>query len=289
MDAALKAEFTSFKSWIGRHEEARDVLLPLHVGGLAAMLDDDAPLPREGEAAPAGAHWLIRPVWVRQSELGSDGHPARGGFVPPVPLPRRMWAGSRLAFHQPFKVGDTVTRRSKIADVTVKEGRGGTLVFINVHHAYHGSDGLAMTEDQDVVYREAPDPSRPPPPPEAAPSDGPWTRQVTPDPVMLFRYSALTYNGHRIHYDHPYVTKVEGYPGLIVHGPLLATLLLDLVRRHAGGRALESFTFRAMSPVFDTAPFTASGGPEGDGRRAIVWIKRADGGLAMRAEAGFKG
>ncbi|HEY6334769.1 MAG TPA: MaoC family dehydratase N-terminal domain-containing protein [Alphaproteobacteria bacterium] len=287
MDTARKVELEGLRSWIGRREEACDILLPLHVAGLEALLDRASTLPRDGEIAPAGVHWLIRPHWVPQSALGADGHPERGDFAPPVPLPRRMWAGSRLDFTKPFRVGDTVTRQSEIVDVVVKEGRGGALVFVKVRRAYRARDGLAMTEEQDIAYRESPDPSRPPPTPEAAPPDGPWRRIVTPDPVMLFRYSALSYNGHRIHYDHPYVTKVEGYPGLIVHGPLLATILLDLVRREAPGATLEHFAFRAMAPVFDTASFTVTGAPNADGRGAVVWIKRADGALAMRAEATF--
>lgn len=288
MSIVDRSELEGFKAWIGRSEETHDVLLPIHVAGLAAMLDRDASLPAEGEAAPAGVHWLIRPQWVRQSELGADGHPARGGFVPPVPLPRRMWAGSQIMFEKPFRVGDTIMRRSEIVDVAVKDGRGGTLVFVKVRHTYRGGEGLAMTEDQDIVYREALDPSRPPPKPEAAPADGSWRRAVAPDPVMLFRYSALTYNGHRIHYDHPYVTEVEGYPGLVVHGPLLATFLLDLVRSYAPNAALDRFTFRAMAPVFDTAPFIVTGDLTDDRQGAVVWIKRSDGALAMRAEARFK-
>ncbi len=287
MSLAVTRELEGLKRWVGRQDAFADVLLAQHVAGLAATLDRDDPFPQPGEAAPAGAHWLIRPRWLPARELGPDGHPQRGGFMPPVPLPRRMWAGSRLAFTKPLRVGDSVERRSEIVEVAIKEGRAGTLVFVKARHQYHGADGLAVTEDQDIVYREAPDPSRPAPPPERAPADGPWRRQVTPDAVMLFRYSALTYNGHRIHYDHPYVTKVEGYPGLVVHGPLLASLLLDLVRREAGTRPLSSFTFRAMAPVFDVAPFTVTGGPGADGREASVWIRRADGGLAMRAEARF--
>jgi len=285
MNAALKAELDGFRRWIGRREESRDVLLPLHVAGLAATLGRDAALPQPGDPAPPGVHWLIRPRWLPQGELGPDGHPQRGGFMPPVPLPRRMWAGSTLHLSAPLRAGEEILRRSEIADVAVKEGRAGVLVFVKVRHEYHGSSGLAQSEEQDIVYREAADPARPAPPPETAPPDGPWLRAITPDPVMLFRYSALTYNGHRIHYDQPYVTKVEGYPGLIVHGPLLATLLLDLVRHALPERRIARFAFRAMAPVFDTAPFTVSGGAAGDGRSAQVWIKRADGGLAMRAEA----
>lgn len=288
MNTAVKTELEGMRRWIGRRDQAEDVLLPHHVGGLAALLDRDDPFPQVGDPAPAGAHWLVRSRWLRQSELGPDGHPRRGGFIPPVPLPRRMWAGSQISFARPLRVGDRVERRSEVIDVAVKEGRGGLLVFVKVRHQYQGGDGHALSEDQDIVYREAPDPKRPAPASEQAPPDGPWRRAVNPEPVMLFRYSALTHNGHRIHYDHPYVTKVEGYPGLIVHGPLLATLLLDLVRRERPQAVLERFTFRATAPVFDTAPFVVSGGPTADGREAVVWVKRADGALAMHGEAAFK-
>ena len=288
MGAVVKQELDGMRSWIGRRDRVEDVLLPHHVAGLAALLDRDDPFPQTGDPAPPGAHWLIRSRWLRPSELGPDGHPQRGGFIPPVPLPRRMWAGSEITFVKPLRVGDRIERRSELVDVAIKEGRGGPLVFVKARRQYLDGDGLAVSEDQDIVYREAPDPKRPTPAPEAAPPDGPWRRAVTPDPVMLFRYSALTYNGHRIHYDHPYVTRVEGYPGLIVHGPLLATLLLDLVRREHPHAVLERFSFRATAPVFDTASFVLSGDPKADGRGAALWIKRADGALAMRAEAKLK-
>ena len=288
MAMAAASELEEYKRWIGRREETVDVLLPLHVAGLEAVLDRDATLPCLGAAAPPGAHWIIRTPWQRPSELGADGHAARGGFMPPVPLPRRMWAGSELHLIEPLRVGEEIRRRSEIADVAIKEGRGGRLVFVKVRHEFHGASGLAQVELQDVVYREAADPARPPRAPEPAPPDGPWRRTIMPDAVMLFRYSVLTFNAHRIHYDHPFVTKLEGYPGLLVHGPLLATLLLDLVRREAPERALERFTFRALAPVFDTAPFHLSGAPDRDGRHATVWVKGSDGGLAMRAEAYFR-
>jgi 3-methylfumaryl-CoA hydratase len=287
MLTALKSELEDYKRWIGRREESTDVLLPLHVAGLEALLDREAALPRAGEPAAPGAHWLIRPAWLRQSELGPDGHPARGGFMPPVPLPRRMWAGSELRLMQPLRVGEEIRRRSEIIDVAVKEGRGGVLVFVKVRHEFRGSAGLAQSETQDVVYREAADPTRPAPAAEPAPPDGPWRRSVVPDPVMLFRYSALTYNGHRIHYDQPYVTQVEGYPGLIVHGPLIATLLLDLVRREAPERALARFSFRAVSPLFDIAPFTVNGSPTANG--ATLWAANDAGGLAMEGTVAFAG
>jgi 3-methylfumaryl-CoA hydratase len=287
MEAGLKHELESCRAWIGRRETARDTLLALHVAGLAAMLDRDDPMPAEGDPAPAAAHWLVRGAWVRQSELGPDGHPKRGGFLPPVSLPRRMWAGSRIEFLAPLRVGDEVERRSEIADVVIKEGRGGRLLFVTVRHAYHRIKGVAVREEQDIVYREAADRGRPGPAPGPAPADGPWRREVMPDAVMLFRYSALIFNAHRIHYDRTYATELEGYPGLVVHGPLLATLLLDLVRRERPAMALARFTFRAIAPVFDTAPIMMTGAPLPDGRGAAVWIRRADGVLAMRGEAGF--
>jgi 3-methylfumaryl-CoA hydratase len=168
---------------------------------------------------------------ARHSEIGPDGHPKRGGFLPPVPLPRRMWAGSRLTFVQPVRVGDALTRESRILDVSGKEGRTGHLVFVTVRHDYSLASGLAITEEHDIVYRDNPQPGQPAPKPTPAPTDSQFSREIVPDPVLLFRYSALTFNGHRIHYDRSYVTEVEGYPGLIVHGPLIATLLLDLLRR----------------------------------------------------------
>ncbi len=288
MNDSLAEQLASCRAWIGRREVARDRLLPLHIAELAATLDRDDPMPAEGDPAPPGAHWLLRSPWRRPTELGPDGHPMRGEFLPPVSLPRRMWAGSRIALVAPLRAGEEVERRSEIADIALKEGRGGRLVFVTLRHEYHGASGCAVEEEQDVVYREAPDPGQAPPPAEKAPPDGPWRRQVVPDPVMLFRYSALTYNGHRIHYDQPYVTKVEGYPGLIVHGPLLATLLLDLVRRERPLATLGRFAFRALAPVFDTAPFVVSGEPSSDGKSAKLWIRRADGALAMRADASFR-
>ena len=274
------------KTWIGRQEVLEDRLGLAPVSALSATLDRDDPTPADGDALPPLWHWLYFLPRARQSEIGPDGHPKRGGFLPPVPLPRRMWAGGRLTFLAPLRLGQPVRRVSTIADVSAKSGRSGTLVFVLVRHEVFGPDGLAIAEEHDIVYRAAPDPAAATTTaavPQQAPTDETWRRDIVADDVLLFRYSALTFNGHRIHYDRRYVTTEEGYPGLIVHGPLLATLLLDLFRGH-DQRAVKSFTFRALSPVFDTTPFSVCGTRTGDGAR--LWIRRADGALCMEAEAG---
>ena len=272
------------KQWIGRTETRTDLITAVPVAALAATLDRDDPPPQPGDELPPLWHWLYFLPVHRQSELGSDGHPQRGGFLPPVPLPRRMWAGGRLEFHHALRVGETVTRTSRILDVTSKQGRSGPLVFVLVRHQISNTNGLALTEEHDIVYRDHPNPRDPAPVPPAAPGDADWQRTIPPDDVLLFRYSALTFNGHRIHYDRRYVTEVEGYPGLVVHGPLIATLLLDLLRRSLPQAGVVRFQFRAVSPLLDLSPFTICGKPE-DNRVVRLWAQNASGGLAMDASA----
>ncbi len=276
-------DIAHLKTWIGREEVVADRVTEFPVAALSATLDRDDPRPRPGDALPPLWHWLYFLPLARQSALGPDGHPKRGGFLPPVALPRRMWAGGRFTFAQPLRVGEAITRRSRILDVSMKEGRVGPLVFVLVRHEISGERGLALTEEHDIVYRDAPAAGEAPPPPRAAPGNPAWRRDIVPDDVLLFRYSALTFNGHRIHYDRRYVTEVEKYPGLIVHGPLLATLLLDLLRRN-GAASLASFRFRALRPVFDVAGFAVCGTPGNDGT-ASLWVEDADGALCMEAEA----
>ena len=215
--------------------------------------------------------------------MGEDGHPKRGGFLPPVPLPRRMFAGARLQFHRPLRAGDAITRKSTIADVSSKSGKSGTLMFVLVRHEISDEQGLAITEENDLVYREQPAPGAPAPKPQPAPADAQWSRRITPNEVMLFRYSALNFNAHRIHYDLPYATNVEGYPGLVVHGVLIATHLADLVRRSLPDSTLTQFAFRAAAPLFNTAPFTVNARQED--RQLKLWAANATGGLAMDASA----
>ncbi|HQT76493.1 MAG: acyl-CoA dehydrogenase [Rhodospirillales bacterium 20-64-7] len=272
------------RTWIGKQETLHDRVTRFPVAALSATLDRDDPAPQAGDHLPPLWHWLYFLPTARQSVLGPDGHPARGGFLPPVPLPRRMWAGGRFVFHKPLRVDEDITRVSTVRDVTVKQGRNGALCFVLVKHEVSGADGVALEEEHDIVYRDAPAPGEAPPPPKPARTDDTWRRDVRPDDPMLFRYSALTFNSHRIHYDRRYVTETEGYPGLIVHGPLIATLLLDLLRRNTD-RVVKTFRFRAVSPLFDIAPFSVHGLPTGEG--AALWARNAEGGLAMEAEAGF--
>ncbi|WP_428484026.1 FAS1-like dehydratase domain-containing protein [Rhodopila sp.] len=271
------------RSWIGRRETLSDTVTRFPVAALSATLDRDDPPPRAGDALPPLWHWLYFLPVARHSALGSDGHPTRGGFLPPVPLPRRMWAGGRFTFHQPLRVDETITRISTVQDVTVKHGRNGTLCFVLVRHDIAGENGLALVEEHDIVYRDLPGPEEAPAAPRSARDDGVWHHDIHADATMLFRYSALTFNSHRIHYDRRYVTETEGYPGLIVHGPLIATLLIDLLRRNTS-RDVASFRFRAISPLFDIAPFSVHGAPDHDGG-ATLWARSAAGHLAMEAEA----
>ncbi len=278
----------SLSDWVGRSETVHDCFNPTPVLALHATLDHPAVPVAPGTPLPPLWHWLYFLPLHRQSEIGADGHAKRGGFLPPVPLPRRMWAGSQFEWHGPLKVGDPVTRTSTIADVTEKEGRSGKLVFVKVRHELrcNGAADPALTEFHDIVYRDAKQPGDVDPPPTAAATGAAWQRTVVPDDVLLFRYSALTFNGHRIHYDRQYVTEVEGYPGLIVHGPLIATLLMDLLRRHAPDADVASFKFKAVRPTFDLHSFQVNG--QRDGNTVKLWAQDHEGWLTMDAVATLK-
>jgi 3-methylfumaryl-CoA hydratase len=285
-DTLSESEIAHVKTWVGRQQTLEDVIAPDRVAAMAATLDWPAP-PARGAALPPGWHWLFFNGAARQSALGPDGHPKRGGFLPPVSLPRRMWAGGRLSFVGSLRVGATTRRESEVARVEAKRGRTGDLIFVVVKHKVFDEAGLAIEEEHDIVYR-APPALGASIPPEKTPTGAIWRREVQPDPVLLFRYSALTFNGHRIHYDFPYVTKVEGYPGLVVHGPLIATLLLDLLT-HEGAARIRRFSFRAKRPLFDTAPFVLKGMPGADDRSARVWAEGPGQTLAMEAMAELEG
>ena len=273
------------REWQGRTESRPDVITLTPVAALSATLDREDPSLQAGDVLPPLWHWLYFLPIYRQSEVGSDGHPRRGGFLPPVPLPRRMWAGGRLQFHHPLRVGDAVSRVSTIVDVNHKEGHSGPLVFVLVRHEIRNAAGVALTEEHDIVYRDNPGPGAAVPKPQAAPGDHAWAREIHPDPVLLFRFSALTFNGHRIHYDRPYANGVEGFPGLVVHGPLIATLLMDLLRRNLPEARVARFAFRAVRPLFDIAPFSVCGKVEADGKTVRLWAKDAAGSLTMDASA----
>ena len=268
----------SVSDWIGKTETRSDTVTAGPIAGLSATLDREDPPPQAGDVLPPLWHWLYFSDRHRQSELGPDGHGRRGGFLPPIPLPRRMWAGGRFEFHHPLRVGDQITRETRIVDIKEKTGRSGPLVFILVRHEISNAEGLAFSEEHDIVYRD----HGPAGSVQPAPTDSLWERTIVPDDVLLFRYSALTFNGHRIHYDRRYATEVEGYPGLVVHGPLIATLLLDLLRRNDPSAKVTRFSFRAVGPLFDTGPFMVCGKPEGGA--VPLWAKDAAGNLAMTAE-----
>lgn len=279
------------QTWQGRSETLEDIITPAPLRALSATLDRDDALPVVGTDLPPLWHWLFFLPHHRQSEIGPDGHAKRGGFLPPVPLPRRMWAGGRLQWHAPMKVGDAVKRVSTIQSVTHKAGRTGDLLFVLVKHDVFNAHGLCLTEEHDIVYRPAAQASDPVPAPLAASSliepGEMWTRDVVPDDVLLFRYSALTFNGHRIHYDRKYVTQVEGYPGLIVHGPLIATWLVDLVRRHTD-RSIQRFEFKALRPTFECADqrhVRVSGQLQAGGQHVRLWAQDHEGWLTMEATA----
>jgi 3-methylfumaryl-CoA hydratase len=276
-------DIDALRAWIGREERREDTISAVPVVNLLATLDHDDPRASIGDPIPPLGHWLYFLPLYRTEDAGSDGHARRGGFLPPVPLPRRMWAGGRLDFRDPLRIGDHATKRSIIADVSLKHGRAGALVFVVVRHEISTARGVAVIEEHDIVYREAPQPGEAAPAAKPAPSEAPWQRVVDPSALLLFRYSALTFNGHRIHYDRRYVAEVEGYPGLVVHGPLMATLLLDLVRRERPDARIGRFDFRAVKPVFDVAPFRVCGAPEGNA--APLWVADSQGALAMEARA----
>jgi 3-methylfumaryl-CoA hydratase len=277
-------DLDTLRDWIGRTEQRGDDVTAAPLHALSATLDRDDPAPGPGSDVPPLWHWLYFTPVAPAREIGEDGHPKRGGFLPPVPLPRRMWAGGRLQFNHPLRVGDEIVRASRIAAVDVKHGRSGTLVFVTVRHEISNAQGVALTEEHDIVYRDLPAPGAPVPAPQQAPTGPTFSREIVPGPVLLFRYSALTFNGHRIHYDRPYVTEVEGYPGLIVHGPLIATLLLDLLRREKPDARVRSFSFKAVRPTFDIHRFSVCGKPDGEGRYAL-WGRDHEGLLTMQATA----
>ena len=282
------ATLTHLQSWVGKSETLSDDITSAPVRALSATLDRDDSAPLAGSTVlPPLWHWLYFLPQQRQSEIGPDGHPKRGGFLPPVPLPRRMWAGGRLRWlpENPLLVGQTVQRVSSIASVTHKAGRTGDLLFVLVKHEVHNAKGLALTEEHDIVYRAAAQPGDPVPQPVAAEQGAAWQREIAPDDVLLFRYSALTFNGHRIHYDRRYVTEVEGYPGLIVHGPLIATLLVDLVRHQMPKAFIKSFNFKAVRPTFDLHPFRLNGQPSADGKTVQLWAQDHEGWLTMQGTA----
>ncbi|MCJ8518500.1 3-methylfumaryl-CoA hydratase [Pseudorhizobium tarimense] len=271
---------------IGRTECRRAVISPARAAALAAALDLDS-VPGGGASLPPAWHWMFFNPVARRSELGPDGHPRRGLFVPEIGLPRRMWAGGRLVYHAPLLVGAEAIRESEIIDVSMKTGRSGRLGVVTIRHRISHASTLCIEEEQDLVFREAALAGGPGASPDSAPDDARWSEVLVPDPVLLFHYSALTDNGHRIHYDQSYARLVEGYRDLVVHGPLVATLLHGLATRCRDGAPICCFAFRAMAPLFVDRPFHLEAVTSENHGGLSLWARGPEGELAMQATASF--
>ena len=276
----------SLKQHIGRRAVSTDVVTPGPANLLRLAFGRPEAELRPGDPLPPGWLCLYFLPQFPPDALRPDGSPRDAGVVPPMPLPRRMFAGERLRWHRPIRIGDELRRETELADLTLKPGGTGTLVFATVVSRVYSGDGLALEEERRTVFREEiragernQAPRR-----EEAPTEVPWRRRITPDPVLLFRFSALTFNSHRIHYDRPWATEVEGYPGLVVHGPLTSTLLIDFARDQHPGRTFIGYTSQARAPLFDTAPFELRGRPGADGRSAELWAVTPEGTVAMSAQ-----
>ena len=279
----MQVDINRLRGWIGREETTSEVVTPGLVSRFNATFDRTSSLDA-GAEAPILVHFCLSQPAVPTAELGLDGHPERGVFLPPVPLPRRMWAGGSIEFHNPIRIGDLVSRRSVIEDVTIKEGRSGALCFVSVVHHIESGGRAALTEIQDIVHRAAPTGNT-----AAGPSQdtdpvpaGPKQRAISVSAPFLFRYSALTFNAHRIHYDESYSRQDEGYPDLVVHGPLQATLLCQYAA-DLWGNAPTSFRFRSQSPLFASDEFALNAVQDED--KLNLWTVRPDGSVSMRATA----
>ena len=282
----MSIDIDHLRGWVGKKETNEDIATAFPVAALAATLDRKDPPPKTGDAIPLSGHWLYFLETAPNAELGHDGHPKRGGFLPPVSLPRRMWAGGRIEFRAPVRIGDAIRRESEILSVEAKSGSSGNLVFVTVRHTVTSAGTVAIVEEHDIVYRDAAQKGAAPPAGKPAPQQAAWRREVETNEAVLFRYSALIFNAHRIHYDIDYCRDVEGYPGLIVHGPLQTTLLLDLCRRH-DPRLVRTLDYRATHPIFHQEKFSVNGQPSADCKSVELWTAHAAGCYAMRGTATF--
>jgi 3-methylfumaryl-CoA hydratase len=272
------------KTHIGRKQSATDVLHPGPANLLRLAFGRQEPELREGDQLPPAWLALYFLPRIATADLRPDGSPRDTGVIPPMPLPRRMFAGERVRLHKPLRLGESVRRETELSDISMKTGGTGTLVFATMTSRVFGADGLALEDERRTVFREEVQsgernqaPRR-----EPAPADTPWRRRITPDPVLLFRFSALTFNSHRIHYDRSWAIEVEGYPGLVVHGPLTTTLLIDFARDSNPGRRIVAYSTQARAPLFDNAPFELRGRPSGKG--CELWAVTPEGTVAMSAE-----
>lgn len=285
-NSSSSMDIEKLQQWIGREQESQDLVTPRLIAQLNSCFDDPGALVEPVQHWYPGLHWAIAPDSAPLSSLDEDGHIARGGFLPPVPLPHRMWAGGRLEYLDPLCVGDAVSRRSRVEDVTIKQGRSGVLCFVAVRHEFSTPRGPALTERQDIVYRDRTTSDVPVSGNNGTQPDHESgsivSRTFTAGPVLLFRYSALTFNGHRIHYDHDYC-RAQGYPGLLVHGPLQATLLLRLAASLQDGVLPRVFTYRSLRPLFEGPQCSINAARHPDGLQ--LWTADGEGVITMSAQA----
>lgn len=275
------------EQWIGRNETVDDIIALTPVRALAATFNRQTEI-SDNSQLPALWHWLYFLDTAAQQDLAADGHPQRGGFLPPITLPRRMWAGSQLQFHLPIHIGDLLTRSSTIHSIKEKTGHSGKLVFVKIQHEITRDGQHCITESQDIVFREAAKPGASSVTGELAESESEFQLRFQADSRLLFRYSALTFNAHRIHYDTPYVKEIEGYPGLIVHGPLLATMMLELLWQNLPEVQLNAFEFKALRPIFDGQVSTIRAtSPDNEGNIRL-WVADHEGALCMQGEANIR-
>ncbi|WP_372659791.1 acyl-CoA dehydrogenase [Hydrogenophaga sp.] len=279
---SVAIDIDHLRQWVGREQVAEQTLEPFPAVAMSGLLDRAEP-PAVDDALPLPWHWLYFLDAPARAATGLDGHPQRGGFLPPVPLPRRMWAAGKLQCEAPLRLGASARRRSTVRSVELKDGRSGPLVFVTVDHVLEQGNRTCVREEQNIVYREAPTAPVSLPVGEKATQAAQWSATLQPDPALLFRYSALTYNGHRIHYDRDYAVHEEFYPALVVHGPLLATALLDLLEQGRPGVPVRAFTFRALRPAFDTDVLQLCAAAEGN--TVELWTQDAQGQVGMTAQA----
>jgi len=284
--AIAELKIDELKSYIGRRTVSNDVITSGPANLLRLAFGRPEPELEDGDPLPPGWHILYFLPRLGPDGLRPDGTPLEAGVIPPMPLPRRMFAGERLRFHRPIRIGETVRRETELSDIALKSGSTGALVFATVLSRIFTPQGLALEEERRTVFREeVKDGARNQAPRrEEVPADVPWRRRIVPDPVLLFRFSALTFNSHRIHYDHVWATEVEGYPALVVHGPLTSTALIDFARDHTGGRTFLTYTTQARAPLFATAPFELRGRPTADGHGCELWAVTPEGTVAMAAQ-----
>ena len=275
----------SFKSYIGKSETATDVVTASVMLKFAAALGQENPPMDKGQPIPPGWYGGFFPASHRPSQMRLDGQASGGGIVPPIPLPRRRIGGTRVTFHEPLRIGDEIKRVTEIADLKIDDGPSGAMVTVIERNSISNSRGLAVVEERDMVMLSEQRAEAAPATPPTVPAQATWSQVIEPNPPLLFRFSAIRYNSHRIHYDRDYVTKIEKLPGLVVQSSLISQLLIEMCRKELPTRQLKSFDFKSARQIYDTGKFTIAGNPSADGLEATLWALDQEGRVSMTATA----